>query len=412
MRKILAILLTAILFLNNLCGCSNGSSNEIDRDNGNVENEQKNEQKNEVESEENTEDTSENAPPDNTPEKPQLEKLTEQVFRSADFSEGLAAVVVGGRNGRGCVINKNGEIVFDLGFEIENSYSVSYCKFLNGYMFIDGGVCDKEGNFTYPEDVGAVKFYAVALEGGYIFAEIVEADFSSTKKSLGILNTKFEWVVQPSEQLYTSLLNDYGYLAFDTAINTSYFYHDGYVYIDEIKKIVNVDTGIVQEVEGTDFTYPSKTWQWYTDGTCRDNNENIMVDLSMYENLAVYMCGSFYNGYAPIMFYNESAETYFFTLVNEKGEFKFEPVDIKMSTASSLMTDGNTIMVANAYYGTELLIKTYDTNGNQIAEFNTDSIGKYCSYTVSIGNGVVLINGAYNYSHYVWYYTPEFDPLF
>lgn len=405
MKRALSFLLLFALLLCLLAGCSQVPSSSVKQD----PTEDKIQENGHTDPSAGSSNFHETTPQETLPTEPGLEKLTEQVYRSSVFSEGLAAVVVGGRNGRGCVINKKGEIVFDLEFEIENSYIVSYSEFVNGYSYINGGILDKDGNMTYPEDVGASTFYSVALEGGYIIAEVIEADFSSTKKMLGIMNTKFEWIVEPTEQLHAAISDEYGYLELNRALNTEDYYYNGFVYIEAINKFLNVKTGEIVAYENVGFTHPSFTWSKWSDHTYRDHEEKVQVDLSMYENLHSWK--HFENGIAPIVFYNREANAFYFTVVNESGEFLFNPVDFEEWNIGSIQTDGNTIVVTDMAFG-ELTIKTYDMNGNLIAEFDTDSIGKNLSYSVSIGDGVIMIEGGYNYSHYVWYYTPEFEPLF
>ena len=409
MKKIISLLLAVIVTLGLLAGCSAQDPNS-DQKTANS--------KTTVDIESNKPTTEndtpkdDNADVDTTPTEPEREKLTEQVYRASNFSEGLAVVVAGGKNGRGCVINKKGEIVFDLDFEIENSYVVSGTEFINGYAFINDGILDKNGKMTYPEDVGATKFYAVALAGGYIVAEVVEADYSSTKKMLGVMNTKFEWVVQPTEALYTAMSNEHGSLGLNTAVNTGDRLNQRFVYVANIEKLLNVETGEVVDYKDMDFDFPSTTWQPYTDGTFRDYEDNVRVDLSEYENVNVWTGNGFKDGTALIVFTNQQAKTTYFTAIDEKGNFLFEPVDFKQFAITSIETDGNTILVTYSKSAEELIMKTYDMQGKQISEFNTKSIGKYCSYSASIGDGVVMVEGGYNYSHYAWYYTTALEPLF
>ena len=228
---------------------------------------------------------------------------------------------------------------------------------------------------------------------------------------LGVMNTNFEWVVEPTEQMYHDFSNEYGSVALSEAINSYDYYYNGYVYSYDLKKCLNVTTGEVVAYEDAGFTHPSFTWQQWTDGTYRDYEENVRLDLSAYENINVYVSTGFTNGKALIVFYNNQARTYYFTIVNESGEFLFDPVGVE-GKIGKIVTDGNTVLISSESYGTELLLKTYDMEGNLIAEFDTDSLGVYCSFSVSIGDGVVVIEGSYSYSNYVWYYTTEFEPLF
>lgn len=347
------------------------------------------------------------------PSEEEYEKLTEEIYRSSSFSEGLAVVVAGGKNGRGCAINKKGEIVFDLPFAIENSYVVSNVQFINGFAFINNGILDNKGNLTYPKDVGASQFYPVALEAGYIIAEVTEADFESTKKMLGVLNTDWEWVVEPTEERYAALCDKYGGLALSAATNSGDYYHQGFVYVERINKFLNVKTGDVVKYENVGFEHPAFTWVIYSDGTYRDYEGNVRLDLSNYKNIKAYAWQKFNNGTALIAFNNQEAKTSYFTVVDEKGNFLFDPVDFEEMDITSIQTDGNTILVTYSKSASKLILKSYDMQGNLISEFNTDTIGVYCSYSATLSDGAIMIDGGYNFNdNYAWYYTTSFEPLF
>lgn len=403
MKKIISLLLATILAFGLLAGCSAETSNSekpISTDGATYEGEGN---KPTVDSEDGE---------STVPTEPEREKLPEQVFRSSDFSEGLAAVVVGGRDGRKCIINKKGEIVADIDVKLDNTIEIEYVRFSNGYSYFYGGILDKNGKLTYPENVGASRFYTVALDAGYIIAEVVEADYSSTKKMLGVMDTQFEWVVQPTEELHAAMSNRYGGIGLSYALNTEDYYYQGYVYVADIGKCLNVETGEIVDYEAVGFEHPSFTWTRYTDGSFGDYEENIRLDLSKYENINPYLGNGFNDEIALIGFVNSQANTTYFTVIDEKGNFLFEPVDFKENEMTSIGTDGNTILVSYSKSAEELMLKSYDMQGNLISEFNTKSIGKYCSYSATINDGVVVIDGGYNYSNYVWYYTPSFEPLF
>lgn len=389
MKKILSLLLVSSMLLS-LCACEKKTAKTGDP----------------------TKESSQANTAPIVPTEAEYEKLTEEVFRSSSFSEGLALVVAGGKNGRGCAINKNGEIVFDLPFAIENSFVVWNVQFINGFAFINNGILDSKGNITYPEDVGASQFYTVALEDGYIIAEVIEADFESTKKMLGVLNTEWEWVVEPTEERYAALCDKYGGLALSAATNSGDYYHQGFVYVERINKFLNVKTGDVVKYENVGFEHPAFTWVIYSDGTYRDYEGNVRLDLSNYKNIKAYAWQKFNNGTALIAFNNQEAKTSYFTVVDEKGNFLFDPVDFEEMDITSIQTDGNTILVTYSKSASELILKSYDMQGNLISEFNTNSIGVYCSYNATFNDDVVVIDGGYNYSNYVWYYTTSFEPLF
>jgi len=396
MKKIIAVLLVCVLLLSLITACVNDVPITT----------QPNKPENETTTPMGESFSGESTKPEETKAtEATLEKLNEKIYASSDFSEGLATVVCGSKNGRACVINKKGEIVFELDDQVEYSDIVSYCKFYNGYMAYNGGIWDKNGKVTYPEDVGATEFYyTTTLEYGYIFAEVLESDFQGTTKKLGVLNTDFKWVVEPNVELYASLLNEYGVLSLRNATYSDNYYFDEYVYIASLKKFVHITSGDVMTYKEVRFTHPSKSWQWSRDGTCRDYNSDIKVDLSQYDNLDFNYCTSFKNGISLVVFHNQSAQKSFFALINENGEFLFEPVGTQFPRISRISTDGETIVVN---YGS--LAKSYDMQGNLLATFDAKIIDKKISIWIfSINDGVIVVNGA----SFGGYYTPTFEPLF
>ena len=101
MKRNLSLILVIILMISLFAGCAGPPSNSDKHDT--IKGEAQETQN--AGPTENSETSSETIPPATNIPEPELEKLTEQVFRSSDFSEGLAAVVVGGKNGRACTRN-------------------------------------------------------------------------------------------------------------------------------------------------------------------------------------------------------------------------------------------------------------------------------------------------------------------
>lgn len=335
-------------------------------------------------------------------------KISGTITGASVFSEGLAFVCLNGDKETTYCINKEGYIVFELNKKIVINGEI-YAKFINGYALLDGGLCDTSGSVTYPEDVGATTFYDIALEGGYILAEKVTADYSSTKKEFGVMNTNFEWVVQPSEVLYTAVEED---LRFITAMNKDSYYHNDVVYLEKSKQYLDLKTGNVSRTPSINI--PSEKWKKYGNNTYRDFDNNIMLDLREYTNLVLSCIGSnFVNGIAPIKFFNESANIYYFTFVDEDGEFLFEPISpVNKLRIERFYFDGENLIITNNYYGgSEVTIQCYDTNGNLLGQMNTKDIDDL-NYSMEINDGVIVLYGGYNYSYKCYYYDTSFSPLF
>ena len=232
MKKFLATLALVVA----LCGSmvfaacfDNGSNNTNDGD------DQKQEQPNDNKPEN----------PGNTPggnENDGGVKIEGTITRGTNFSNGLALVQTNDKSKASC-INKDEYIVFEL--DVPSEYS-SYIdplnlEFIGGYILIpwSGALYDSKGNATYPEDVGATAFYDIALEGGYILADKVTASFSNTKKELGVMNTDFEWVIEPSEEIFQAI----AFRQTNTIVSSSLYYFDDYIYSDDTKVYFNLKTG-------------------------------------------------------------------------------------------------------------------------------------------------------------------------
>ena len=331
-------------------------------------------------------------------------KIKGEITAASVFSDGLAFVCLDGNKEKAYCIDKQGNIVFELENKIQSAFGEIFNKFENGYALIDGGICNTKGEITYPKDVGATEFFGIALKGGYIVATKVTADYSTSKQEIGVMNTDFEWVVQPSETIYNEVCED---LWTTSALNTQSFYADGVVYFDGCKKYLNVKTGEV--TNKTDIKIPSENWIYYTDYTFRNGNEEVMVDLSHLDNIS----GTCNNGYkkdkVPVIFNNVQVGKLFWSLVDEKGEILFNPVETTefftgLTDFSSVKFDGeHTIFYAKSMKK----LSSFDSSGKMLAEMNIEDLSD-----VYIEDGIILlISGGIN-SKKCYYYNKDFTPLF
>lgn len=332
-------------------------------------------------------------------------KISGQITSASVFSNGLAFVCLDGNKEKAYCIDKQGNIVFELENKIQSVVGEIYEKFQNGYALIDGGICNTKGEITYPEDVGATEFFGIALKGGYIVATKITADYSTSKQEIGVMNTDFEWIVQPSKTIYNAISED---LCTTSALNTQSFFANGIVYFDGCKKYLNVKTGEVSD--SVDMKFPSETWQCYSDNTFRNANEEIMVDLSNFDNivntgnLGNY---SYKNGKYPVFFCNQQAGKSFWALVDEKGELLFDPVERDNFTELTwnwIEFDGeNTVF----YNSGRKKLSSFNGKGELLGELDVDSRPRGF---VADGT-ILLINGSMN-SAECHYYNPDFSPLF
>lgn len=377
MKKILSLLL-ALTFLVSLAACRN----------------------NEVSSNDNN-DTSTNS----TDIKHTGKKISGEITGASVFSDGLAFVCVDGNKEKTYCINEDGYIVFELEQKLVVNNTI-YSKFINGLSLIPQGICNTEGKVTTPEEVGATSFYSIAFEGGYILAEKITSDYSSSKKELGVLNKNFEWIVPLSEDLYSSVENSLSGL---TSIDSKSFYSNDYIYFENTKNYLDLKNGTIAETANIPF--PSNAWKTFSDNTFRDNNGNTILDLNKHDNIILLSGSRFNNKKAPVKFYNPDTNTNFFTLIDESGNFLFEPVatNNNMSIAD-FNFDGETTLIINSTMGVDT-IQSYNSNGELLGQLNTDTLGNM-SYHCDISDGIIVVRGGLNNSKRCYYYNNDFTPLF
>lgn len=340
-------------------------------------------------------------------------KLEGTITAASDFSEGLAFVSVDGNKNVTYCINKQGNIVFTLNEKLAINGTID-ATFVNGLAYSDvlGAFCDVTGKLTKPADVGATAFYTCALSEGYILAESVLSDYSSTQKRLGVMNTSFEWVVEPTTELYDQFTTTYGSLAFSGTSNACI---NGFVYAKSVGRYLELKTGAV--TDSVDGAWPSSQWQsLYTDKKLYSPTEQVMLDLSGYENLSSYNSIQFVDGKAAVLFYNAEAKTGFFTLINEAGELLFDPVqtaipaDNVLNGGYRVSYDGQYVLFTNCS-GSNAQAECYDANGTRLGTLSAESM-KYASYSFSLSDGIICLEGAYNFQYTFQYYSPDFTPLF
>lgn len=337
-------------------------------------------------------------------------KINGEITAASSFSEGLAFVCVDNNQEKTYCINKDGYIVFELDEKLSVNGEI-YDKFTNGFAVLNAYssneniLCDTKGNTKTPEDIGVTNFCELGLEGGYLIVEKITSDYSSSKKEMGVMNTNFEWVVDLSESIY----NEIGGIE-TLPLNTSSFYYNDICYFDYCEKCLNLKTGEVSN--SVDFELPSNLWQPYTDCTYRDYNENTVLDLSNVDNLT--SVGKFIKGKAPVKFYNEQSGTYFFTVIDEAGEFLFEPIEA--DTIYNISFDGEYIVIISDIVRSNKNLKCYDTKGTLLGQLDTSTIAKNYSYTCEVSDGVITVWAGYNnlqtYSSKGYYFNPDFTELF
>ncbi len=320
-------------------------------------------------------------------------KINGKITAASPYREGLAFVNLDHNKEKAYCIDKHGNIVFVL----ENGAATSingtiYAEFKNGYAIINSGgaICNTKGEITYAKDVGATEFLGVAFNGGYIVAVKETADYSSAKIEMGVMNTAFEWIVQPSEVIYNELSEN---LWVSTALGAYSYFANDITYFEGCEKFLNVKTGEISDT--TDVKFPSENWE--SEGfVFKSPNGDTMLDLNNINN--IYQLGNNYkNGKVPVNFYNEQVDKHYWTLINEKGEFLFEPIETELASVSF---DGDNVLLFDT---TDKKLNCFNSNGELLGELSgVDFTGS------EISDGVILLKSGKK----CFYYNTDFSPLF
>lgn len=320
------------------------------------------------------------------------QKLTEEVRSAYPFSEGLAFVST--HSYKGYFINKKGEIVIDLSEEPLMHQGL----FVNGLSVMndDGTLCNKNGKIIQPQDVGAVKLYGDALAGGYILAEQQEDSYTGTIHKIGVMDLNFNWLIEPSEENYRLLterkgkipsLNDYGN-----------FYYKDYLWIRASKQYLNLKTFTFSDT--WEYDMDPETWLamghcYYARNTYDLGKGTVVLELN---TPTAEECSSFVHGKAAVLFYNKEAYQTYFTMIDTKGKFAFEPVEIcnnEHVDTANIYYDGNYVIFvgrANWYI--------YNVDGSLAGSLPAPYDDSY----PKIGEGIIVSGNKY--------YNMDGTPLF
>lgn len=344
---------------------------------------------------ESTDNNQPEAPDDNKTPVATLGKLEGTVIYCTAFSEGLAFAVIKEDSESLYCINEAGEVVFKSENVIwTNLMYEAPIGFHNGLAYLgknvfDGGICDLTGKITRPADVGVSKFHAFALEGGYIIADINDDEGKLIKR--GIMNTSFEWVVQPNEQLTGLYLYPSGSI-----------YSNDTLYLPVIDSCaLNLKTGETVDFEDFD-ELPSELWSFrpiYDNGDlpeyfiCYKDDKGEKEAFRFTETENIYEGSAFAHGYAPVYYYNESTQLYSFTMIDTKGEILFAPIEIG-NIYTEVVWDGECIVVhKEGDYSQADVFTSYNFNGKLLGSVNCFGIyeRKMTWSLIGIQDGMIVI---------------------
>lgn len=370
--KRITVLLLALCLICCLCSCD--ASHDSSRDRGNLASDQNDdEQGNNYVTEESINGR--------------------EIEYALPYSEGLMFLKLTDDDDHIYCVNKNGNVAFKLDDSIVNVVS---SKFMGEYAFVSvknetGGLyhtalCDKKGQLTSPSDVGATKFYGPEeiLKAGYVLAVREEDSYDSTKRELGVLNTKWEWEVPLSEELYNKL---------EGALTDAYkenFVVGNVFYSVALSKSLNLKTG---EVRTADMKKVTPSSEWGVPRNCeayyRVKSNTIVPEDGKYVDLRgknIAVASRFVNGKAGVLYHNEDANKYYVSVIDEKGTNQFEPTEITYAPLLfQIVTDGEYLASIEAG-----VVVVRDLSGNKMGEFSLDG---FRNAEIGISNGVVIVSG-------------------
>ena len=412
MKELLALMLAfAMLFscAAIFVSCDDSDSYEDD-DNGKNNDNNKNDNnkdENPDDNKENNNNDDNNDGDDNTStEESDLSKL--HVTSATPFSEGKAFVRNGEEYNRLHCIDTTGKILFTVTHPNEQGYLYVAEGFYNGIAALDFNtvygaalLCDANGNIIEPSAVGADIFMISETEpalrelfkAGYICAKKTTTTFAGTKDEYAIFNSDLEITIDFSENLPM----------IDAKIYKNYVID---VYSDTYLNLDNGDVGSVFDLlETITLDHPSDAWDnnfsagsW--DGYYDLATGEMVIDLSEYAE-TLYDCGEFEDGKAPIMFavYDSVVgQKKFITVLNESGEFEFDPIEVYGGYE-----------VKYYYDGTYVLYSLYDTDTHKIAvidvegnmnEITIEAVGTFYQVIVNYSDECIMFKQAGSVQYY------------
>ena len=410
MKKVLALLLAALMLLSCtlfFASCNGGDADGNQNDDTTVAENPTDESQPDKES---TEDAGDDTTAgEDIPSQPDddRQKLSGKIIAGSTYSEGLAFVEVDGVEGKTFCIDKDGYIVFTLDMTLPHVFlgEIITC-FNKGFACVhadsDNYIVDTKGTVTRPADVGATVFYGEALGEGYILATKEEVTFNSSKKMLGVMDTAFNWVVEPTEELYASVCEG---TVIGSWYNSDYFScREGYLrYTTESNDVLYLElaTGeISSNPELKDFVYEEE----FIGDAIRNKHGDTVCNYEVDYNTLT----------AVVTFYNENK--IFMTVLDKELNFLYDPVVVVDQTYSSFLDivyDGEYVLLEVRDSSNKKILKTFDAQGNALGTLNPKSLGENVAYSHRFMDGVLWLQGAYNgYIRSMGYYGADLNPLF
>ncbi len=326
-----------------------------------------------------------------------------RISAGSEFSDGFALVGLEGDKEKTYCINEKGEIVFEVNkYIFDNEGNTNGDRVIGDFATIstssaykEKDIIDLNGKVTTPADVGATTFYDLktTLGNGYIIADMVSGDYQGTVKKLGVMNTNFEWVVEPNESLYATFEKE---LEDSRSSNSNNFVKDDIYYYTDLGMGLNFKTGEV--VTNVDFKVIAPSSSWYVAhngssgtyaGYCIPFTNEEAIDLSSKSNLVG--ASEFANNKACLVYKNDDLKKYYITMIDEQGNHLFEPVE---TDCSIVETDGEYIVASKRMNLSDetQYIETFNSKGEKLGQLDLTQYGSDLHYWAHIRDGVVVVN--------------------
>ncbi len=308
-------------------------------------------------------------------------KADEIAAVTSPYSEGVAFVCKKGDSQNSYCIDKTGKIIFSIA---DPSVSSS---FTNGFVVTDLGICDKNGKIVAtPQSLGGDEIVRYDFSADYILVSRSTTSYKGTVTELATFNTKFEKIVDFSSEFYDTYTGYGGFAAtvsIDRYILTYSGHDDTYLdlYTGEIlndRESLRSKIRAERESDLWEFDYDDDFFYNRLDDYLKvrtslvDEYRTPILDLSQDEKYKnIYKIGNFENGIAPVIFC-VSFTSYYYTVIDEEGNFKFDPVRIGSLVHSNFEFDNGYFVceISTSMNEGKRKIVVYDITGNLVGEKN------------------------------------------
>ena len=348
-------------------------------------------------------------------ETPNIPMLSKELSFVSPFMHRKAFIKVSGVENKTFYIDNTGAVLFEIDANLfdtaGNSYLPTANTYQSGLILISDmygmhwtAACNQEGAYIEAASLGMTEFSDLAADDGYLIV------YGENK--VGILDSEFEWVVEPSNTFAKN---------FPYGIRGTTYYKDYIIYSKVGNARIDVRSGAVESYRLTDATifYDNipENWIVESDGYFFYMNiyqvskqktlgvEDIQTTMSCKLN---FKGARFVDGKAPVVLYDNG--TNYISLIDRNGSLLMEPVEVEG------YIDYISISNRYIYVGCEnYTLSTYDLEGNLVATKGLRDFEHY-STNFTINNDVITFifyssdsNGEVVRKYYC--YSPDFRPL-